>query len=87
MERERERESGISVLSAQLDNDIQTHIYMCVCVCVWMTIYTLSYQKLSTLVKELMAVTCVMQSSSNNLNSLVSDNAKCKQMKVNTYVL
>ena len=36
--------------------------------------------------KELMAATCMMQSSSNELSTLVSDNTKCKQMKANTYI-
>ena len=43
--------------------------------------------ELSTLVKELMATTCVMQSSSNKLNTLVSESAKCKQTKSYIYVL
>ena len=34
------------------------------------------------LAKEFMAATCVMQSSSNELSSLVSDSIKCKQTKV-----
>ena len=42
---------------------------------------------LSTLVKELMAVTHIMQSSSNKLSTLVSDSTKCKQTKANTYAL
>ena len=36
------------------------------------------------LVKELTAATRVMQSSSNELSTLVSGKAKCKQMKVTT---
>ena len=37
--------------------------------------------------KELMDVTCIMQSSSNELSALFSNNVKCKQTEVNTYTL
>ena len=47
-----------------------------------MTIYTLASRGLSTL--ELTAATSVMQSSSNELSTLVSDSAKSKQTKANT---
>ena len=56
-------------------------------VCLWMTIYTLPSRGLSTLAKELTAATHVMQNSSNELSNLVSDCAKCKQTKANTYTL
>ena len=36
---------------------------------------------LSTLVKEFTAATCVMQCSSNELSTLASGKAKCKQAK------
>ena len=49
-----------------------------------MTIYTLSPRGLSTVGKELKAATRVMQSSSNELSSPVSDSVKCKQTKVDT---
>ena len=39
------------------------------------------------LTKELMVTTHVMQSSLNELSTLVADSVKCKQMKVDTYVL
>ena len=42
---------------------------------------------LSTLAKELTTATCLMQSSFNDLSTLVSHSAKCKQTKANTYVL
>ena len=51
---------------------------MCVCVCVC----TLPSRGLSTLVKELTAASQVMQSSSNELRTLLSGNAKCKQAKL-----
>ena len=44
----------------------------------------LPYWELSTLAKELMAATHVIQSSSDKLNTPVSDSAKCKEMKANT---
>ena len=34
-----------------------------------------------------MIATCVMQSSSTELSTSVSDSVKCKQMEVNTYRL
>ena len=46
------------------------------CVCV--SIYTLPSRGLSTLMKELTAATCVMQSSSNEVSTLVSDSLKYK---------
>ena len=42
-------------------------------VCLWMTIYTLPSRGLSTLAKELKAATRVMQSSFNEVSTLVSD--------------
>ena len=39
---------------------------------------------MSTLAKELTAATCVMQSSSYELSTLVSGEAKCKQTKADT---
>ena len=45
-------------------------------VCLWMTIYTLPPRGLSTLVKEFTAATRMMQSSSNELSTLVSGKAK-----------
>ena len=36
--------------------------------------------------KELTVVTCVMQSSSNELGTSVSDRGKCKQTEVNKYI-
>ena len=39
---------------------------------------------LNTLVKELTAATCVIQSSSNELSTSVSDSIKCKQKESNT---
>ena len=42
---------------------------------------------LSTLTKELTAATRIMQISSNELSTLLSNSAKCKQMKANTYAL
>ena len=45
-------------------------------VCLWMTISTLPSRGLSNLAKELTAATRVMQSSSNELSTLVSDSAK-----------
>ena len=75
---------------------------VCVCVCVcghteelwynetvcqWMTIYTLPSRGLNSLAKELTAATRLMQSFSNELNTLISDSAKCKQKKANTYAL
>ena len=45
-------------------------------VCLWMTIYIRSPWVLSTLAKEFAAATRIMQSSSNELSSLVSGNAK-----------
>ena len=62
-----------------------TYIYSCdetVCQC--MTIYMLPSWGLSILLKKLTAVTHVMQSSSNELSTLVSGKAKCKQMKAKT---
>ena len=41
-------------------------------------------QGLSSLGKELTAATCIMQSSSNELSTLVSSKAKCKQTKATT---
>ena len=49
--------------------------------------YTLPPAGLSTFPKELTVATRVMQSSSNELSTPVSDSAKCKQMKLNTYAL
>ena len=37
--------------------------------------------------KELTAATHLMQNSRNGLSTLVSDSAKCKQTKTNTYAL
>ena len=54
---------------------------------IYIYIYTLPSQGLSTQVKELTAATCVMQSSSNEKSTLVSDNTKCKQAKATTYAL
>ena len=51
-------------------------------VSLWMTIYTISYRGLSNLAKELSAVTRVMQSSFNELSTLVSDSKKCKQTEL-----
>ena len=42
---------------------------------------------LSNLVKKLTAATCIIQSYSNKLSTLVSESAKCKQMKSYTYAL
>ena len=42
---------------------------------------------LSPLAKELTAATLVMQSSFNELSSLLSDSAKCKQTKADTNAL
>ena len=39
---------------------------------------------LSTLAKELTATTRIMQNSSNELSTLISGKAKCKQMKATT---
>ena len=52
---------------------------MCVCVYIHSP-----HQRLSTLTKELIAATCVMQSSSYRLSTLVSSKAKCKQLKAST---
>ena len=41
----------------------------------------------SILAKELTAATCLMQSSSNELITSVSDSVKCKRAKVDTYTL
>ena len=41
-------------------------------VCLWMTIYTLPTLGLDTLVKELTTSTCVMQSFSNELRTLIA---------------
>ena len=41
-------------------------VCVCVCVCIYI------YMGLSTLVKEFMPATCIMQSSSNKLSTLVS---------------
>ena len=49
------------------------------CLTVHITIYIYIY-----IAKELTVVTCVMQSSSYELNSLVSSGAKCKQPKAAT---
>ena len=46
-------------------------------------LYTLPSQDLSTRAKALTAGTRVMRSSSNELSSLVSDSAKCKQTEAN----
>ena len=57
-------------------------------VCLEMTIYTPTLRGLSTLSKELMGATRVMQSSSNELSAPVSVRVKCKQMSTfNTYTL
>ena len=53
-------------------------VHVCVCTCVP------SPQGLSSLVKELMAATRVIQSSSNESSSLVSGKAKYKQTKATT---
>ena len=50
-------------------------------------IHTLPFRVLSTLAKELTAANRVMQSSSNELSTQISDSAKCKQTKANTYAL
>ena len=42
---------------------------------------------LSTLAKELTAATRVMQSSSNEQSTQLSDSTKCKQAKATTYAL
>ena len=42
---------------------------------------------LSTLAKELTVATSVMQISSNEWSTSVSDNVKCKQKEVNRYTL
>ena len=36
---------------------------------------------------ELTVATCVMQSSSNELSTSISDSVKCKQKEINTYTL
>ena len=46
--------------------------------------YTLHSQGLSILAKELTVADRIMQSSSNELSTLVSDSIKCKQSKSNT---
>ena len=51
------------------------------------THYTLPSLGLSPLVKELTVATCVIQSSSNELSTLVPDSAKCKQRKANRNIL
>ena len=72
---------------------------MCVCVCVcvclceslcggeYIYIYTPLPKGLSNLLKELTVATCVIQDSTNELSTSVSDSVKCKQMEVNTYTL
>ena len=54
---------------------------------IYIYINTLPSQGLSTLAKELTADIRVMQSSSNELSTLVSDGTKCKQTKADTYAL
>ena len=55
-------------------------------ICLWMTIYML-LRGLSTLAEELAAAIRLMQSFSNELSTLVSHSAKCKQTKANTNAL
>ena len=52
-----------------------------------MTIYTLPSKGMSILAKELTTATIVIESSSNELSTLVSDSAKSKQTKANTNAL
>ena len=53
-------------------------------VCQWMTIYTLPSWGLSILTKKKTAVICVMQSSFNELGTLVSGKSKLKPTKTNS---
>ena len=52
-----------------------------------MTKSLLQSLQFSTLAKELTASTRVMQSSSDELRTPVSNSAKCKQKKANKYVI
>ena len=52
--------------------------------CLWMTIYKLLTRGLSTLAKELIVDSRIMQSFSDELSTLVSGEAKCKQAKATT---
>ena len=49
--------------------------------------YALLSVGLSTIVKELTAATRIMQSSSNELSTLVSESTKYKQTKANIFAL
>ena len=68
--------------------------YVCVNVCVHLWVYIYIYIFVPThpwggehLVKELMVTTRLMQNSSNELSTSVSECAKCKQTKVNMYAV
>ena len=53
---------------------------------IYIYIHTRSWG-VSTLAKELVVATCIMQSSSSELSISVSNCAKCKQTKFNTYAV
>ena len=71
-----------------------SYIYIYIYICTWISdiayiyIYIYSVSTLySTLAKELMVATRVMQDSSNKVSTSFSDSVKCKQKEINTFTL
>ena len=80
---------SISVEGVDFNVHIYIYIYIYISVDIWFAVDTYMNVSMyevakSTLVKELTAATCVMQSFSTEWSTPLSGNAKCKQTEANT---